>query len=373
MTIAIDGVFMTTSQPGGYRTYTRNLVRALASLDSAHAFRILVDRPVDLGLPRSWRTNILARRGGLGFIWREQAAIPRYVALNDVDLLHAPCATGPLHIKVPLVVTIHDAIEFTEPLPPVRQSRRWAMRVYSRFVQANVARAANHLITVSNYSKRQIAARFGINPDQITVIYGGHTHYPLEKVCSGRPDTISPPGYVLGIAAAAPRKNSLATLFAYALLPPVIRKGHPLVFVCTHRGVLESMQSTVTSLALEDHVRLLGNVTDGQLAALYHAGGVFVFPSLDEGFGLPPLEAMACGTPVIASNTGALPEVLGDAAILVSPSDIEGLATAIEAVLTDRELADSLRNRGLEHSRHFSWEKTARKTLAVYESLLSGS
>lgn len=373
MTIAIDGVFMTTPQPGGYRTYTRNLVRALAELNSEHAFRILVDRPVDLGLPVSWRTEVLARRGSLGFIWREQVAIPRFVDGHDINLLHEPCATGPLRAAVPLVVTIHDTIEFTEPLPPIKDTRHWAMRMYSRFVQTNVIRGTSHLITVSNYSKRQIMQRFGTNPERITVIYGAPALHVLRIACPVRPKVSPQPGYVLGIAASAPRKNSLATLLAYALLSPIVRKEHPLVFVCTHRGVMRSMQSAVASLSLVDHVLLLERVTDEQLAALYHAAGVFVFPSWEEGFGLPPLEAMACGTPVIASDTSAIPEVLGDAAVLVSPSDIEGMAVAMETILTDPSMADSLRHKGLQRSQNYSWDNTARHVIAVYESALQNS
>ena len=146
-----------------------------------------------------------------------------------------------------------------------------------------------------------------------------------------------------------------------------------IILVCTHPGVARKVQADAETLMSAGEIQVLHGVSDEHLADLYRHSGVFVFPSYEEGFGLPPVEAMASGAPVIASNAGALPEVLGDAAILVPPSDIEGLAMALESVLTDRTLADSLRHRGLQHSRRYTWEKTARETLAVYEAVLSGS
>lgn len=376
VTIAIDGVFMTTSQPGGYRSYTTNLVGALAALGSSYSFHVLVDRPVELGLPASWRTELLSRRGSVGFIWREQVAIPRHVANDGTDLLHVPGATGPLRLDVPMVATIYDTIEFAEPLPSPIAAKRWAMRLYSRFVQARVARRAKHVITISAYAKVQIMQRLGVDGADVSVIHlAPAAHFtPTETSAqqSIRSGMGIAPGYVLGIASATPRKNSAAVLAAYAMLLPSVRLQHPLVLVCTHPGVAEAVRASAEKLSLGESVRILHDVSDEQLAVLYRHAGVFVFPSYEEGFGLPPLEAMASGAPVIASDTSSLPEVLGDAAILVSPSDVNGLATALESVLTDRGLADMLRDKGSQHSQRFSWEKTARETLAVYESVLNG-
>jgi len=377
VTIAIDGVFMTTAQPGGYRTYTTNLVRALAAIDATPAFRVLVDRPVDLGLPPSWQTDILPRNGSLGFIWREQVAMPRYAASEGVDLLHVPGATGPLQPGVPMVATIYDTIEFSEPLPSPKAGKRWAMRLYSRFVQARVARCADHVLTISAYSKRQIVQRFGIEAGKVTVVHlapSAHLGQGEDAEAERIPSRAGiSPGYVLGIASATPRKNSAAVLAAYAMLPAPLRAQHPLVLVCTHPGIAEKVQADAATLQLAGELRILQDVGDMHLAELYRDAGVFVFPSYEEGFGLPPLEAMASGAPVIASNAGALPEVLGDAAILVPPSDSEELAVTLESVLADSALADSLREKGLQCSRRYSWEKSARETLAVYEAVLSGS
>jgi len=226
---------------------------------------------------------------------------------------------------------------------------------------------------VSTYYKRQIVEKLGIAPHRVTVTYCAPA--PQYSPSSGGPATSKTSGHlegcdsVLGIASAAPRKNTGALVTAYARLAKALRDKHPLALVCTHAGVREILQAKIALLSLNDHVRLLTGVEDSELVQLYRSAGVFVFPSLEEGFGLPPLEAMACGTPVVASNTSSLPEVLGDAALLVDPTDVEALAGAIEAVLTDPSLADSLRHRGPAHCRQFSWERTAKGTLAVYESI----
>jgi len=334
-----------------------------------------MDTQSDLTLPSNWRIDCLPRTGSIGFIWREQVALPRYALQQDVDVLHAPGATGPLRISIPLVVTIYDTIEFTDPLPSIRQTKRWAMRLYSRFIQARTAKLARHVITISEYSKHRIVERLGISPEKVTTTHLApdprYSPTALEQTTFGIGDDKGATGYVLGIASAAPRKNIGALLTAYAHLPKALRQDHQLVLVCTHADVTDMIRAKVAKLSISDYVQLLQRVKDSELVQIYRRAGVFVFPSLKEGFGLPPLEAMACGTPVIASNTSSLPEVLGDAAILVTPTDILALTHAIERVLTDHILADDLRKRGLIRSQQFSWEKTARETLTVYERVVT--
>jgi len=173
----------------------------------------------------------------------------------------------------------------------------------------------------------------------------------------------------MGIASAAKRKNTVSLLAAYALLPKVMRNEHPLVLVCTHPGVKTHVTELAVRAGLSHQVRLLENVNDFDLALLYNAASVFVFPSLEEGFGLPPLEAMACGVPVVASNTSSIPEVVGDAGILVPPLEVGEIMSAIQRVLADQELANELRIQGLERSATFSWHTVAQQTIAVYEKI----
>ena len=369
--ILIDAISMSHPQPGGYRTYTTNLVQHLQLVEQRYEYVVAVDRPIPWTLKPGWELRIVERRGSVGVIWREQYAIPRVAAQVGAALIHAPAATAPLWGSVPLIVTLHDTIEFSDPLPSPKQTKRWVMRQYSRFVQRRAAQQARHIITVSHYSKKQITRFFSIPDERISVIHNAPSPVFCAQDKRQAREEARERGfasdYVLGIASAAKRKNVGALLEAYALLPASLQRQHPLALICTHAGVMAQMAALAERNGVSDHVRLLENLSDADLALLYTAAAVFVFPSLEEGFGLPPLEAMACGAPVVASNTSSIPEVVGEAGILVPPTDIAEIAEAINRVLTNPGLAAELRSRGLAHAASFSWLKVAQHTLAVYE------
>lgn len=376
MRIAIDAIAMSSSQPGGYRSYTSNLVGALRQASSANKFYLLVDRPITWDSTPCWQLCVLSRQGSLGFVWREQVTVPRWATENGVDVLHAPAATAALYGHLPFVLTIYDTIEFSEPLPSPRNVKRWVMRVYSRLVQKRAALLARRILTISEYSRSRIAELLSISPDRIAAIplasaaiYQTLPH-GFSLVQAHQRFGVS--DHILAIASAAARKNTGRLLDAYARLPLQVREAHPLTLVCTHEGVRTHLSSTVASLGLQRQIVFIEDASDEDLLILYNSAAVFVFPSLEEGFGLPPLEAMACGTPVVASNTSSLPEVLGDAALLVTPTDTPALSAAIASILRDPALAEDLRARGLARSQQFSWHDTARATLAVYEQAAAG-
>lgn len=364
---------MSHPQPGGYRTYVTNLVQHLALIDQRNEYVVAVDRPISWNDQPRWELNVLSRRGSLGVIWREQVGIPRLASQRGVDLVHAASATAHLRGDRPLLVTLYDTIEFSDPLPSPRQTKRFAMRLYSRSIQSRAARRASHIVTISEYSRRRIAHFFSLPPDRITAI-----HLAPSPVFSPRDQRHARSqvvqrwfvaDYVMGIASAAQRKNTVSLLAAYARLPKITRNTHPLVLVCTHPGVKSHVAELVVRAGLSHQVRLLENVNDSDLALLYNAASVFVFPSLEEGFGLPPLEAMACGVPVVASNTSSIPEVVGDAGILVPPLDVDAIMSAIQRVLADQELANELRIQGVARSATFSWHMVAQQTITVYEKI----
>jgi hypothetical protein len=375
MRIGIDGIAVSHPQPGGYRTYTTNLVTHLARLDAQNSFVLFIDRPAALDLPSNWQVAVVSRRLPLlGVAARQQVGLPRQVRRFQVDLLHSPCGTGPLGSPCPDVVTILDTIEFSEPLPSLRQTRLWAMRVYNRLVQARVARTAEAIITISRYSRDCIVRRFQVPADKIFVTHLAPADHFVT--CDRRQavgqvrENFGLEDYLLAFASASPRKNIDRLFDAYRLLGETRRREFPLAVVCTHPALRNRLARKTSELGIESDIVFLDRVSDGHLAALMSAATLFVFPSLEEGFGLPPLEAMACGTPVVASNMSSMPEVLADAALLVSPLDARELADAMAAILTSPALAAQLAERGLERSRSFSWEATARQTLAVYESMV---
>jgi len=175
----------------------------------------------------------------------------------------------------------------------------------------------------------------------------------------------------LAIGSADPRKNLNSLVLAYAELPPDLQEQYQLVIVWTHTFLSDEMEQLVYSADLQDRVQFLQGVGDEDLVCLYNAASLFAFPSLYEGFGLPPLEAMACGTPVVAANNSSIPEVVGDAAVLFNAEDVAAMANAIVRVLVDECLQASMIEKGFRRSSSFSWTKCARDTLRVYGKVLA--
>lgn len=374
LTVAIDAIAMSHPQAGGYKTYTTQLVRALSQLPDEATYHLFFDRPPEEHFSANCHVYVLpAPGGGLQTAWREQVALPRRLPRASEALLHSPCATGPLSCPLPTVVTVHDVIEFTDPLPPAVNTKRWAMRVYSRFIQTHAVRRAVAVITDSDCSRTRVADRMKIAAHAVSVIpLAPSPAFRLierslalseaKRIC-GSSD------FVLAIAASSPRKNSKAVLRAYARLSAHLRSRHPLVMVCSHQDVAVLLRREATILGIESQTRFVSRLSDGDLRSLYNAASLFVFPSLDEGFGLPPLEAMACGAPVVSSQAASMPEVLGDAALLVEATNTELLAHAMEQVLSDKQLATSLVDRGFAQCRRYSWIDTANQTLGIYRKV----
>jgi len=267
------------------------------------------------------------------------------------------------------VVTIHD-ISFAlhpELFTPAERL------VFSRLIPAS-ARRAGAVITDSEHSRRDIIGRWGLSPSKVVVI-------PLAPASSFRPmdrDGAAerlrarfglPERFILNAGRLQPRKNLGRLVRAYGRARKEGGVAIPLVIAGRKKYKYEDVEKAISSTGLGESVIMPGPVPDEDLPALYSAAEVFVFPSLYEGFGLPPLEAMACGTPVVASNAASLPEVLGDAALLFDPLDEEAMTGAMVRALTDPDLRESLRARGLARASQFTWERTARETLNVYEGL----
>jgi len=274
----------------------------------------------------------------------------------------------PGHWPGAIVTTIHDLSALRCPAwhPPDRV--RW----YERDFFAALPRS-RHFITVSQFSKREMVDLLGIEPDRITVIGLGpraifHPR-PAQAVAAWLTPHGLPRDYLLYVGTIEPRKNIDGLLAAYAGLPPATRQRVPLLMAGMGGWGRRSAETLVRHHGLDGQVHLLGYVEDEELAYLYAGARALVWPTFYEGFGLPPLECMASGTPVISSNTSSIPEVVGDAGILVDPNDAPQIGRAIARVLDDRQFARSLAARGLERSRTFSWPRAAAGHAAIYRRL----
>jgi glycosyltransferase involved in cell wall biosynthesis len=235
----------------------------------------------------------------------------------------------------------------------------------------SAARKSDRILTVSEASKRDILHFFNVPPEKIVVIYNGIDERfwiqpSVEEIARVRERFQLDHGFVLYAGTIKPHKNLVRLIEAFAAL----RKGEfeelKLLIIGDEISKLPALRRAVHSHKLHKHVRFLGFLPDETLAALYRLAAVFVFPSLYEGFGLPPLEAMASGTPVVTSNVSSLPEVAGDAAILVDPYDVSSIVDGVRRVLTEPSLADELRRKGLTRARDFSWERSVARTHDIY-------
>jgi glycosyltransferase involved in cell wall biosynthesis len=375
--IGIDARFLTHPQPGGFRTYTTHLVRALARVDSENEYVLYVDRPWSEStgdFPPNFQVRaVTATVTGLGQIWREQVLLARSAVRDRLDVFHAPALSAPLSIHSPLVVTVHDMIWYSgSPAASGGASlRRHLMWWYYRAVPQRAIRRAQALITVSRSAERDILDVFPFVRGRIFVTYeaAGSGFVPAhdpERVGEVRRRYGLPDEYIMAFGSADPRKNVWTLVDAYSRLPEALRARWPLVVIWAHLRLREAVTRQVEDLGLRGRVLLLRDVPDRDMPVLYNQARLFIFPSRQEGFGLPLLEAMASGTPVVAADNSSLPEVAGDAALLIDASDPDAMAGAVSCVLTDPVVRADLVGRGLARARLFSWERCARETLAAY-------
>jgi glycosyltransferase involved in cell wall biosynthesis len=322
------------------------------SLDRlSHLTTNLPDKP--------WRLRVLLAQ----LLRRSQDSLFR-----GADLFHATDHLLPRLSQVKSVFTLHDLTFRLFPQTHSVWNRWFLLLMMPRFL-----RAAGAIVADSECTRRDAAQFYGIDARRIAVIYPGVSarFHPAGApgAATVRQKYGLPEHFVLSVGTIEPRKNLATLLEAFSRLTPYDPRP-PLVIAGKTGWLYETFFRRLRELGLEDQVVLLGFVPDDDLPALYSAADLFVFPSLYEGFGLPALEAMACGTPVVASNASSLPEVVGEVGLLVDPHDVGGLAAAMERTLADERLRAEMRAKGLERARAFTWEKTARETLRVYAEVL---
>jgi glycosyltransferase involved in cell wall biosynthesis len=382
MKIGIDARFLTHPQKGGFKTYSENLITALACVDDKNEYVLYLDRMPDQNTKIPQQPNfsykVLKQLPGIGMPWREQGEISLQTSRDKLDLLHSPCLTAPILHACPLVITIHDMIW----LFPQQYSRsdtfslQWKlMEWYQLTIPRISSRRAAAIITVSQLSKDDIVKHLGIDPGLVHVTHEAVSSFfrPAEdtgQVQSLREKYGLNSKFILAIGSADPRKNIETLVNAYALLPERLRTEYHLAIVWTAPVLATSLASRIQDLNLSRFVHFLFKVPNEDLVFLYNEASLFVFPSLYEGFGLPVLEAMACGTPVIAANTSSIPEVSGDAALLVDARNPQEMSAAMAQVLSDDILGTEMVQKGLKRNALFSWEKCARETLMVYSKAL---
>ena len=370
MRIAIDARKL---RDFGIGTYVRNLLRQLARQEDAHHYVVLCreqdcDWIDDLGS----RFRAVIETAG-NYSVAEQFAIPIDLRRESAELFHAPHYVLPPLTPCRSVVTIHDCIHLR--FPQYLPSR--LAYAYARSSLWVATHRSNRVLTVSEASKRDILRYFRIPEQKIDVIYNaiderlGETPSPEEIERVRERYQLNAP-FVLYAGNIKPHKNLERLIEAFHTLRQDPDLGHvKLLIIGDEISKYATLRRAVHRYKLHKYVRFFGFVSDTTLAVLYRLARVFVFPSLYEGFGFPPLEAMASGTPVITSNVSSLPEVVGDAALLIDPLDPNEIAQAMRRVLMDSDLRDDLRQRGLRRVKEFSWERSVRRVREIYGEVLA--
>jgi glycosyltransferase involved in cell wall biosynthesis len=358
-------------QDFGIGTYIRNLVRALAALDAENRYVLLAkpgDREGLQDLPDNFRVVL---ESSPVYSMRELLALSWKLSRQALDLYHSTHYVLPAVVQSPVVVTIHDIIHLLYPefLPS-----NLAFLYAQRMIRRSLVRG-DRIIAVSQNTKNDLMQHFDVDGHKIQVVYNGvedafrHQLAAEEKERWLRSLGLEPP-YLLFVGNPKPHKNLDTVVQAYARAREIAPFDAPLVCVGSRQGSEFKIRQRAAHLGIAGHVRLLGHVAQEALPAVYQGATLFLYPTLYEGFGLPVVEAMASGVPVITSNTSALKEVAEGYAHLVDPLDVEGMARAIAHVMGDPEHRNALARLGARRAEDFRWERTAKKTLEVYRAAI---
>jgi glycosyltransferase involved in cell wall biosynthesis len=364
MPIVLDARTANDHFPGIGR-YVVNLARALKSIAPDLDLTLLCDpnaRSLRLTLPNLPVTHLPVSPFSIQQQWR----VPRQLRALKTTVYHSPYYLMPYRPNVPTVLTAYDVIPLIYP-----QYYSVPQRLIFRFAHTLALRTARMTLAISEATKIDLIRRLGARPDRIRVIpLAADPHFTPQSaiaVQTVRDKYHLPDHFILYIGSNKPHKNLVRLVTAFSNVQRPTSNFHLIV-----AGSWDERYPEARRLAQgNDHIHFIGPVSDADLPALYSGAVALAFVSEYEGFGLPPLEAMACGTPVIASNTSSLPEVIGDAGLLIDPHDVSAIAAALERITSDPALRSDLKQRSLKRAAQFSWEQTARLTLDVYRTISS--
>ncbi|MDE0180747.1 MAG: glycosyltransferase family 1 protein [Caldilineaceae bacterium] len=355
-------------QPAGISRYTKHLIEELALLDGETTYTVFQHRKhrEPLALAPNFRRRTLFTPVHRRI---EQPMLGCELALHPLDLLHSTDFIPPFFNRVPSVITVHDLGFLLWPHFLTESHAAY----YSQIDRA--VRRACHIIVPSQSTKNDVVGQLGASPTKISVIHESAASFyrPLPQAQSRLEMQAKygiPENYILFVSTIEPRKNIGGLLNAFHHLRKYYKVGDIGLVLAGKPGWLyEEIFRRVEELELRQNAFFLGRVPDEDLPHLYNGARCHVHPAFYEGFGLSPLEAMACGTPTIVGNTSSMPEVVGDAGLIVDPSNWEEIAVAIHRLLTNDELHQELRQKGLQRASVFSWRKAAAETLAVYRAV----
>jgi glycosyltransferase involved in cell wall biosynthesis len=380
MKIGIEGQRLFRQKKHGMDMVALELIKNLQEIDKVNEYVIFVKPDEDSECLKETENFKIVELGGGPYPTWEQFALPKAAAEEGCDILHCTSNTAPIRSKVPIMITLHDII-YMESIAIFKKAGTWYQKfgnMYRRYVVPRVMKHSKRIITVSWFERKRIADFFKYSDDDksLVAVYNGVSEHfkPIEdeneleriKVKYNLPDE-----FFFFLGNTDPKKNTIGTLTAYRDFCRQFDRNIPLVMLDYDRSELKKILSDIDAPELIDNILLTGYVINTDLPAIYNLCSLFLYPSLRESFGIPMLEAMRCGVAVITSNTSSMPEVSGNAAMIINPHEPKEITDAMLKLMNDEALKQELIQKGFENAAKFSWKNMAEDVLKLYTEIYS--
>ena len=374
MKIGIEVQRLFRKKKFGIETSSLELIKTLQEIEPTHEFVIFAKEDEDRSCLAA-SDNVKVRQvGGKFFADFEQIFLPLAAKREQIDLLHCTGNTAPLFSPAPVVQTLHDVI-FMDAIPSGDSFYQRFGNLYRRRIVPLVTPKSKAVITVSQYEKERIVQRLGIKPEKIHVVYNGlnetrfHPNYSPSQQEAVRLKYRLPEHFILFLGNQTTRKNPARAIEAYIKYASVTDNALPLVTPGLSKRFVVSVLQNLGYPYNEQQFLTPGYIEDPDLPVMYLLSNIFLFPSLSEGFGMPLIEAMACGVPVVSSSASCLPEIAGNAAVLANPLKADEMASAILSLSHDTNLRNKKIEAGFRNARRFSWRRSAETIMSIYEAV----
>jgi glycosyltransferase involved in cell wall biosynthesis len=380
MKIGIEGQRLFRTKKHGMDMVALELIKELQLIDKENQYYIYISPDEDNKcLIETENFKIRLIEGGFYPKW-EQISLPKAAKADHVDLLHCTSNTAPLSINIPLVLTLHDIIymekSYMQILKGSGTSYQKFGNLYRRFVVPKIIKNSKKIITVSEFEKRRIADFFKLDGKKLKAVYNGvSTHFKKitdnEELIRVKEKYKLPDKFFFFLGNTDPKKNTKGVLQALSLFYKGNTEGYKLVMLDYEKAELDKLIAEIGDPSLSDHIHLTGYVINTDLPAIYNLCSIFLYPSLRESFGIPMLEAMACGVPVITSNTSSMPEIADEAALIIDPFKPEDITDGIIKILSNEKFKSELIEKGFKQAARFTWKSMAEKVLNIYKEINS--
>ncbi len=376
MKIGIEAQRIFREKKHGMDIVVLELIRHLQKIDLKNNYVVFVKPgPDNSCIKETANFKIVLLSGGIYPVW-EQFVLPKAVEKENCDILHCTSNTAPLSINIPLVLTLHDII-YMESLSFFTKGASLYQKfgnLYRRIIVPRIVKKTDKIITVSKFEKKRIVEYFGLNNDKLSVVYNGVGRHFVKINEQSKNQLIKnkyklPDKFIFFLGNTDPKKNTLRVLKAYELYLRKSSKKLPLVVSDFNKKILKQSLSKINAENIIDNIYLTGYISNMDLPAVYSQSELFLYPSLRESFGIPIIEAMACGVPVITSNTSSMPEISGEAAVLINPFNVQEITNAMITIEDNLESRNHLIQTGLKQAEKFLWEIMAQKVLNIYQKI----